>query len=123
MADDGKQVEQGGFSYWVSDEQLRAFLALTPLQRLQWADAARRFTLAGQTPETRERMERLRRGLTIVYKYVSIRREATSKDSLTRRSALLSAPLQVCPSAALQVCPCPVGRGFVPLSHGERGQG
>ena len=54
--------EQGGFSYWVSDEQLRAYLALPLLERLRWVDDARRFTLAAQTPETRARMERLRRG-------------------------------------------------------------
>jgi hypothetical protein len=53
---------QGGFSYWVSDEQLRAYLALPLIERLRWVDEARRFTLAAQTPETRERMERLRRG-------------------------------------------------------------
>jgi len=55
----------GGFGYWVSDEQLRAFAQLTPLQRLQWVDDARRFTLLAQTPATRARMERLRRGETI----------------------------------------------------------
>lgn len=60
----GKQ--QGGFSYWVSDEQLRAFQALSMIDRLRWVEAARQFTLAAQTPETRERMERLRRGETIV---------------------------------------------------------
>lgn len=56
---------QGGFSYWVSDEQLHAFQALSMIDRLRWVEAARQFTLAGQTPETRERMERLRRGETI----------------------------------------------------------
>ncbi len=57
---------RGGFSYWVSDEQLEAFGKLSLLDRLRWVDAARQFTLAAQTPETRERMERLRRGETIV---------------------------------------------------------
>lgn len=57
---------QGGFSYWVSDEQLQAFQKLSMIDRLRWVDAARQFTLAGQTPETRQRMERLRRGETIV---------------------------------------------------------
>lgn len=59
-------TQQGGFSYWVSDEQLRAYMALPLLDRLSWLEAARQFTLAGQTPETRERMERLRRGETII---------------------------------------------------------
>lgn len=56
---------RGGFSYWVSDEQLEAFGKLSLIDRLRWVEAARQFTLAGQTPETRERMERLRRGETI----------------------------------------------------------
>jgi hypothetical protein len=60
------EKQQGGFSYWVSDEQLRAFQALSMIDRLRWVEAARQFTLAGQTPETRERMARLRRGETIV---------------------------------------------------------
>ena len=61
-----KRVAKGGFGYHVSDEQLAAFARLTPLQRLEWVDAARQFTLLAQTPETRERHERLRRGETIV---------------------------------------------------------
>ena len=65
---DGMMPERptGGFGYWVSDEQLAAFARLTPLQRLQWLDQARRFTLLARTPETRERQERLRRGEPIV---------------------------------------------------------
>lgn len=57
---------KGGFDYWVSDEQLAAFQKLSMLERLRWVEAARQFTLAAQTPETRERMARLRRGETIV---------------------------------------------------------
>jgi len=60
------KVATGGFRYYVSDEQLAAFARLTPLQRLEWAEAAREFTLLGQTPETRERQARLRRGEKIV---------------------------------------------------------
>ncbi len=61
----GESRPPGGFYYLVSDEQLQAFSALTPLQRLQWLDAARRFTLMAQTPETAERQGRLRRGQTV----------------------------------------------------------
>ena len=57
--------EEKGFSYYVSDEQLAAFGKLTPLQRLQWVDEARRFTLLARTPETAQRQERLRRGESI----------------------------------------------------------
>lgn len=56
----------GGFYYYVSDEQLEAFARLTPLQRLQWVEQARLFTLLGRTPETAKRQERLRRGEAIV---------------------------------------------------------
>lgn len=56
---------QGGFGYWVSDEQLAAYAKLTPLQRLHWLDEARRFIQLALTAEARERQERLRRGLTI----------------------------------------------------------
>ena len=61
-----KPVPPGGYSYFVTDEQLRAFQRLTPLQRLQWADEARRFTLLARTPETAQRQERLRRGKDII---------------------------------------------------------
>ena len=57
---------EGGFGYWVSDEQLAAYAKLTPLQRLQWLDEARRFLLLALTPEARERQDRLRRGQTII---------------------------------------------------------
>ncbi len=56
---------QGGFGYWVSDDQLQAYALLTPLQRLQWLDEARRFIMLALPLESRERQERLRRGLTI----------------------------------------------------------
>lgn len=53
---------RGGFRYFVSDEQLAAFARLSPLQRLEWVEAAREFCWLAQTPETKERQERLRRG-------------------------------------------------------------
>ena len=60
-----EQRPEGGYGYWVSDEQLAAYAALTPLQRLHWLDEARRFVLIALSPEARERQERLRRGMTI----------------------------------------------------------
>lgn len=57
--------QQGGFRYYVTDEQLAAFAKLNPLERLMWVSAAREFTLLAQTPETRTRQERLRHGQTI----------------------------------------------------------
>lgn len=55
-------ISRGGFSYWVSDEQLETFGKMTLLQRLEWVEQARLFTLLARTPETAERQERLRRG-------------------------------------------------------------
>ncbi|GAB6042087.1 hypothetical protein [Endothiovibrio diazotrophicus] len=55
--------QRGGFRYRVSREQLEAFGKLTLLQRLEWLDQARRFTLMAETPESAARRERLRRGV------------------------------------------------------------
>ena len=60
-----KNTGRGGYSYDVSDEQLTAFAKLTLLERLQWVEDARLFTLMGQTEETRRRHENLRRGGSI----------------------------------------------------------
>ncbi len=50
-----------GFSYFVSDEQLIAFAKMSDLERLQWVEDARLFTLMAQTPETKARHEALRK--------------------------------------------------------------
>jgi len=55
-------TQPGGFSYTVSAEQLQAFARMTDLERLQWVEDARLFTLLGRTPQTAELQERLRRG-------------------------------------------------------------
>jgi hypothetical protein len=58
-----KKNEQNlnGFSYFVSEEQLAAFAKMSDLQRLQWVEDARLFTLMAQTPETKARHEALRK--------------------------------------------------------------
>lgn len=63
---------KGGYRYWVSDEQLAAFARLSPLQRLEWVEAAREFTWLGGTAETRVRHERLRRGEHVAIEPVTI---------------------------------------------------
>lgn len=55
--------QPNGFSYYVSDEQLAAFAKLSMLERLQWVDDARLFTIMAQTPETKARHEFLRKGV------------------------------------------------------------
>lgn len=62
MSEISKESEPNGFSYYVSDEQLAAFVKLTMLERLQWVEKARMFTLMTQTPETKARHELLRKG-------------------------------------------------------------
>jgi hypothetical protein len=66
----GKQIEitrvstpsnANGFSYFVSDEQLAAFAKMSDLERLQWVEDARLFTLMAQTSETKARHEALRK--------------------------------------------------------------
>ncbi|HYA38865.1 MAG TPA: hypothetical protein VEI74_11425 [Candidatus Methylomirabilis sp.] len=59
-------AQEGGYSYYVSDEQLEAYARLSPLERLKWFDEMRLFTLMASTPEIAERRERLRRGEPIV---------------------------------------------------------
>ena len=62
MSEISKESEPNGYSYYVSDEQLAAFAKLTMLERLQWVEEARMFTLMTQTPETKARHEPLRKG-------------------------------------------------------------
>ena len=62
MSEISKESEPNGYSYYVSDEQLAAFAKLTMLERLQWVEEARMFTLMTQTPETKARHESLRKG-------------------------------------------------------------
>jgi hypothetical protein len=58
-----KKNEQNlnGFNYFVNDEQLAAFAKMSDLERLQWVEDARLFTLMAQTPETKARHEALRK--------------------------------------------------------------
>ena len=64
----GPKTSAGGYSYYVSDEQLEAYAKLSLYERLKWLDEIRLFTLMARTPETAERQERLRRGERIVPK-------------------------------------------------------
>ena len=55
------EPELNGFSYFVSEEQLATFAKMSDLERLQWVENARLFTLMAQTPETKARHEALRK--------------------------------------------------------------
>ena len=63
MSEISKKTAPNGYSYYVSDEQLAPFAKLTMLERLQWVDDARLFTLMAQTPVTKARHEALRKGI------------------------------------------------------------
>ena len=49
-----------GYTYYVSEEQLAQYAALTILERLTWLDQARRFVLMAETEQTARRRARLR---------------------------------------------------------------
>lgn len=42
--------DRGNRTYYVSDERLRAFGQLTPLQRLRWVEQCSHFVRMGQQP-------------------------------------------------------------------------
>lgn len=54
-------MSASGFTYWVSDEQLRTFASLSPARRLQWLEETRELMFKMATPEVRARWNALRR--------------------------------------------------------------
>jgi len=54
------QTAKGGYTYYVSEEQLAQYAALTILERLTWLDQARQFVLLAETEQTAARRARLR---------------------------------------------------------------
>ncbi len=53
-----------GFDYVVTDEQMHLYAKMSDLERLEWVDSARIFTLLSQTAVTKARHEALRKGTT-----------------------------------------------------------
>ncbi|HEY8431851.1 MAG TPA: hypothetical protein VIL20_25915 [Sandaracinaceae bacterium] len=56
---------RGGFSYWVSDEQIAAYSALPIERRIRWVEEQARATYALASPAVRARWAALRRGQPI----------------------------------------------------------
>ena len=54
------QAAPVGYTYWVSDDQLAHYAALSILERLTWLDQARRFVLLAETEQTAARRAWLR---------------------------------------------------------------
>ncbi len=52
----------GGFTYYVTDEQIDAYRSVPIERRLQWIEETARATYDLASPEVRERWARLRRG-------------------------------------------------------------
>lgn len=55
------QNPRGQRTYAVSDERLRAFAQLTPLQRLQWVEQCSHFVRLGQQARQAERAQAVER--------------------------------------------------------------
>jgi hypothetical protein len=49
-----------GYTYYVSDEQLAQYAALSMLERLTWLDQARQFVLLAETEQSAARRAELR---------------------------------------------------------------
>jgi hypothetical protein len=52
----------GGFSYQVTDEQIRRWQAVPPAAKLQWLEDANRLLWLALTPQAKAIRERFRRG-------------------------------------------------------------
>ena len=57
-----KNKSQGGFSYYVSDEQIREYQKVSISERLRWLEEAQEFMFHALSPETWEIMQKFRRG-------------------------------------------------------------
>ncbi len=56
------RVENKGFSYFVTDEQIREYMKLTTEEKLQWLEEANEFIEAASDEKTKEIREKFRRG-------------------------------------------------------------
>jgi hypothetical protein len=54
-------VSDSGYTYKVSDEQLRTFASMSISRRLQWLEEMREFTYRLAPPHVRERWNKLRK--------------------------------------------------------------
>jgi hypothetical protein len=61
-SDSQKDRSRRGYSYHVTDEQIRRWRALSAEVKLQWLEDANRFLALALTPKTRAIQDRFRRG-------------------------------------------------------------
>lgn len=59
---DAKNAAPRGVRWYVTDEQILAYRALSPEQKLEWLQAAWQLTVDGLTPERYVIWDKLRRG-------------------------------------------------------------
>lgn len=62
MSNAGSPARRRGFSYTVTDEQIRRWKALPAAVKLQWLEDANRFLAVALSPRAREIQNRFRRG-------------------------------------------------------------
>ena len=59
---DFPKARRGGYEYFLTDEQIRLWMAVPPLEKLRWLAEASRFLWFATPPECREIRERIREG-------------------------------------------------------------
>ncbi|MBP9085497.1 MAG: hypothetical protein KBG15_05225 [Kofleriaceae bacterium] len=62
MSSSDDKLVRGGYSYYVSDEQLAQFGKATIAQRIEWLESMQQWTWDNASPEVRASWARLRRG-------------------------------------------------------------
>ena len=62
MSTPTSKQRRGGYSYRVTDEQIRRWRALPPEVKLQWLEDANRFLRRALSPQAKAIQERFRRG-------------------------------------------------------------
>jgi len=58
-----EEKTRGGYSYSLSEEEIRKYLKLSPSERLNWLEEANRFLYSAHSPKTRDIWNRFRKGL------------------------------------------------------------
>ncbi|TAK67111.1 MAG: hypothetical protein EPO24_00880 [Bacteroidetes bacterium] len=62
MKADNMAIKKNGYSYYVSDEQVREFQKLSVEERFRWLEEAQEFLFKTLPPEQWEIMQKFRRG-------------------------------------------------------------
>ncbi|MBN2842730.1 MAG: hypothetical protein JXM68_06545 [Sedimentisphaerales bacterium] len=55
-------MDNKGYSYFVTDEQIREYMKLTTAEKLEWLEEANEFIQAASDDKTREIRDKFRKG-------------------------------------------------------------